>query len=94
MKNASKPTLFDPKTASKSQLAEMVLALMAQLEAKDTELQANQIEIQTKQVDIHAKELKIQALTFELAHLRRMRYGVMSGVNYLCRFDVNYPGRF
>jgi transposase len=78
MKNASKPTLFDPKTASKSQLADMVLALMAQLEAKDTELQASQVEIQTKQVDIQAKELKIQALTFELAHLRRMRYGVKS----------------
>ncbi len=78
MENASKPTLFDPKTASKSQLAEIVLALMTQLEAKDAELQANQVEIQTKQVDIQAKELKIQSLTYELAHLRRMRYGVKS----------------
>jgi transposase len=78
MKITSEPLPFDPKTASKSQLAEMVLSLLVQLEAKDTELQANQVEIQTKQVDIEAKELKIQALTFELAHLRRMRYGVKS----------------
>lgn len=71
MKTSSEAVLFNPQTASKSQLADRVLALMAQVEAKDAELQSKQHEIQTK-------ELKIQALTFELAHLRRMHYGVKS----------------
>lgn len=33
-------------------------------------------ELKAKDAQLHAKELKIQALTLELAHLRRIRYGV------------------
>jgi transposase len=81
MKSAPEPTPFNPKTASKYQLTEMVLTLLAQVEKKDAELQSKQNEIQTK-------ELKIQALTYELAHLRRMRYGVKSEALSLIQGDL------
>jgi hypothetical protein len=53
---------LDP--AAKSQLAAMLQALLDQVE-RDSAL-------------IKAKDIKIEALTYELAHLRRMRYGVKS----------------
>ena len=81
MKSAPEPTPFNPKTASNYQLTERVLALLAQVEKKDAELQSKQNEIQTK-------ELKIQALTYELAHLRRMRYGVKSEALSLIQGDL------
>ena len=53
---------LDP--AAQSQIAAMLQALMDQVE-RDSAL-------------IKAKDFKIEALTYEIAHLRRMRYGVKS----------------
>ena len=55
---------LDLETATKTQVAEMVLALLEQAK-KDAAL-------------LQSKEDKIQALTYELSHLRRTRYGVKS----------------
>ena len=56
-------------SAAKTQVAALVQALLDQVK-KDAET------LQAKDIDIHAKDLKIQALILELAHLRRLRYGV------------------
>ena len=53
---------LDP--TAQSQIAAMLQALMDQVE-RDSAL-------------IKAKDFKIEALTYEIAHLRRMRYGVKS----------------
>ena len=53
---------LDP--AAQSQIAALLQALLDQVE-RDSAL-------------IKAKDFKIEALTYELAHLRRMRYGVKS----------------
>ena len=52
--------------AAKTQVAAVVQALLDQVQ-KDAE---------KYETDIQAKDLKIQALILELAHLRRIRYGV------------------
>ena len=54
--------------AAKTQVAALVQALLDQVK-KDTE---------KYETDIQAKDLKIQALILELAHLRRIRYGIKS----------------
>nr|WP_027159175.1 IS66 family transposase [Methylobacter luteus] len=41
-------------------------------------LRAKEAELQAKDTEIQAKDLKIQALTLELAHIKRIRYGVKS----------------
>lgn len=55
---------FDLESASKQQVAEVVHALLEQVKNAAVELQS--------------KDEKIQALTYELAYLRRIRYGVKS----------------
>jgi hypothetical protein len=55
--------------AAKTQVAALVQALLDQVKLDAETLQA-------KNIDIQAKDLKIQALILELAHLRRLRYGV------------------
>ncbi len=60
---------LDP--AAQSQIAAMLQALLDQVEG-DSAL------LQTKDALIKAKDFKIEALTYEIAHLRRMRYGVKS----------------
>ncbi len=68
MKSLSQFEQFDLETASKTQVAEMVRALLEQAK-KDAQ------EIQRKTVELQSKEDKIQALTYELSYLRRIRYG-------------------
>ena len=55
--------------AAKTQVAALVQALLDQVKMDAQTIQA-------KNIDIQAKDLKIQALILELAHLRRLRYGV------------------
>ena len=55
--------------AAKTQVAALVQALLDQVRMDAETIQANA-------VDSQAKDLKIQALILELAHLRRLRYGV------------------
>jgi hypothetical protein len=54
-------------SASKTQVAALVQALQDQVKKDEAE---------KYETDIQAKDLKIQALILELAHLRRLRYGV------------------
>lgn len=56
-------------SAAKTQVAALVQSLLDQVK-KDAET------IQANNIDIQSKDLKIQALILELAHLRRLRYGV------------------
>ena len=70
---------LDP--AAQSQVAAMVQALLDQVE-RDSAL------LQTKDALIKAKDFKIEALTYELAHLRRMRYGVRSETLAPAQLDV------
>jgi hypothetical protein len=55
--------------AAKTQVTALLQALLDQVK-KDAET------IQANTIDIQSKDLKIQALILELAHLRRLRYGV------------------
>src|SRR5664279_6146627 len=55
---------FDLESASKQQVAEVVQGLLEQVKKAAAEIQS--------------KDEKIQALTYELAYLRRIRYGVKS----------------
>lgn len=41
-------------------------------------LEQHQASLESKDAELHARDLKIQALTLELAHLRRIRYGAKS----------------
>ncbi len=45
------------------------------LQGYQDSLNTKETELQNKDAELHNKELKIQALTLELAHLRRIRYG-------------------
>ena len=60
-------------SAAKTQVAALVQALLDQVKK---EAEKYETDIQAKNIDIQAKDLKIQALILELAHLRRLRYGV------------------
>jgi chromosome segregation ATPase len=64
MKSALELDQFDLESASTQQLAEVIQALREQVKKAAAELQS--------------KNEKIQALTYELAYLRRIRYGVKS----------------
>ena len=54
-------------SAAKTQVAALVQALLDQVKKEEAE---------KYETDIQVKDLKIQALILELAHLRRLRYGV------------------
>ncbi len=57
---------------------ELEQALQADIAALQEEAKRHAERLPAKEAEIHAKDLKIQALTLELAHLRRIRYGVKS----------------
>ena len=65
---------FDLETATKTQVADLVQALLEKLNQATTEIQS--------------KDEKIQALTFELAYLRRIRYGVKSEAFSQLQWDL------
>ena len=64
MKYLAELDQFDLESASKQQVAEMIHGLLEQVKKATIALQS--------------KDEKIQALTYELAYLRRIRYGVKS----------------
>lgn len=64
---------LDP--AAKMALANSIQSL---LEQAKREAEKREADLKAKETEIQAKDLKIQALTLELAHLRRIRYGVKS----------------
>jgi hypothetical protein len=71
---------LDLNPAAKGQVAALVQSLLDQVERDAKLLHLKEAEIQEKNAAIKAKDFKIEALTYELAHLRRMRYGVKSEV--------------
>ena len=71
MKSLLELDQFDLESASQQQVADLIQALLEQVKKAAVLLQSNQSEIQRK-------DDKIQALTYELAYLRRIRYGVKS----------------
>ena len=62
---------LDLDPVAKSQVAGMIRTLLEQT-VHDAEL------LHLKDAQIQAKDLKIEALTHELAHIRRIRFGVKS----------------
>jgi transposase len=71
MKSLAELDHFDLNTASKSEVAEVIQALMAQVR-RDAET------ISAKDVAIQAKDVKIEALTHEIAYYRRIRFSAKS----------------
>jgi transposase len=72
----------DLKGLSKSAMAELAAALLAQLAAKDEQLEAKNAQLGAKDEvlarrdrELKLKEAKIERLTFELARLKAWRYG-------------------
>lgn len=65
--------------ATRTQVAMVVQSLLDQAaEQHQATVNAKDAELAAKTAEIHRKDLKIQALTHELAHIRRIRYGVKS----------------
>jgi transposase len=76
---------LDLEPAAKRQVAAVVQSLLDQVERKaallllkEAEIQEKNAKLLAKESAIKAKDFKIEALTHELAHSRRMRYGVKS----------------
>lgn len=66
---------LDP--AAKTQVASMIHALLDQAKQEaGAQLQAKDVALQAKDAEIKRKDFKIEALTFELARLRRIQFGV------------------
>lgn len=65
---------LDP--ATKTQVTEMIQSLLEQRQQDAEQLHAQDAALQAKDTEIKQKDFKIQALTHELAHIRRIRYGV------------------
>jgi len=74
MKPDFSPDRFDLETAAQTQVADLVQTLLEKLNQAATEIQS--------------KDEKIQALTFELAYLRRIRYGVKSEAFSQLQWDL------
>ena len=66
---------LDPLNLTAAVKTELEQALQAHIAALQEQAKKD---LKAKDAEIHAKDLKIQALTLELAHLRRIRYGVKS----------------
>jgi transposase len=71
---------LDLDPAAKKQVATLIQSLLDQVERDTKLLHLKETEILAKDSAIKAKDFKIEVLTHELAHIRRMRYGVKSEV--------------
>ncbi len=71
MKSLAELKHFDLNTASKSEVADVIQALMTQVQ-RDAEM------LSAKDAAIQAKDFKIQALTHEIAYYRRIRFSAKS----------------
>jgi transposase len=67
---------LDP--TAKTQMAAIIQALLEQAKQDAAALQTKEAELQARAVEIQFKDQRIQALTHELAHIRRIRFGVKS----------------
>ncbi|KJV04940.1 transposase, partial [Methylocucumis oryzae] len=78
MKTLADIDRLDFEPATKSQVVDMIRVLLDQTVQDRELLQLKDAQIQAKDAVIRAKDFKIEALTHELAHLRRIRFGVKS----------------
>lgn len=78
MKSLAELEHLDLNPAAKKHVAALIQSLLDQAEHDAKLLHLKEAEIQAKESAIKAKDFKIEALTHELAHIRRMRYGVKS----------------
>lgn len=69
---------LDINAAAKTQVTEIIQALLGQTQQDAAALRAKDAELKAKAAEIQVKDQKTQALTHELAHIRRLRYGVKS----------------
>jgi transposase len=69
---------LDPLNLVPAVKTELEQAVQAQIAALQEQAKRDAERLKAKDAETHAKDLKIQALTLELAHLRRIRYGVKS----------------
>jgi transposase len=95
MKSLAELDHLDLDPAAKKHVAALVQSLLDQTEEDAKLLRLKEAEIQEKNADIlaknsaiKAKDFKIEALTYELAHIRRMRYGVKSEVLSKVQHDL------
>jgi hypothetical protein len=95
MKSLAELDHLDLDPAAKKHVATLVQSLLDQAEhdakllhLKEAEIQEKNTLIQTKDAAIKAKDFKIEALTHELAHIRRMRYGVKSEMLSKVQLDL------
>lgn len=79
---------FDPQTASRAELSMLVQRLLDEEQRSAAALVFKEAEIRRQTAELHAKDLKIQLLTLELAHLRRIRFGVKSEALPVAQRDV------
>ena len=95
MKSLAELDHLDLDPAAKKHVAALVQSLLDQAEhdaqllhLKEAEIQEKNNVIQAKDAAIEAKDFKIEALTHELAHIRRMRYGVKSEMLSKVQLDL------
>ena len=65
----------DLKGLSKSAMAELVAAMLAQLAAKDEQLEHAARQLAERDKAIRFKDAKIERITFELARLKAWKFG-------------------
>ena len=69
---------FDPDPALANWITDAVQTLLDQAQKDASETNRLVAQITHRDTELFAAQAKIQALTLELAHLRRMRFGVCS----------------
>ncbi len=70
------PLRQNPNPAAMAEVLAYVQALEQQLAVSVQQLEQRNQEITRREQEIHALEIKNQKLAFELAYLRRIRFGV------------------
>ncbi len=76
MKQLAELDQLNLDATAKMQVADMLQSLLKQTEKAAEQLHAKDAALQAKDKEIQQKDFKIQALIHELAHIRRIRYGV------------------
>ena len=70
--------LIHPNPASLAEVLDYIRTLEQQLEQRNQEITRHEQQFARHEEQIHALEVKNQKLAFELAHLRRIRFGATS----------------
>jgi len=76
MKSLADLDQLNIEPAAKMQVASLIQSLLEQSKQDAEQLQSKDATLHAKDKEIQQKDFKIQALTHELAHIRRIRFGV------------------